>query len=175
MAAQRRGFFQRIGDFFAGIFGRQSPSATGNSQQRTGKSASRIEPCLGQLPTGIPCTAQVELDDKRATACTMCGTPAFVNCHNCNQRIRGGQQRCSTCGTEQFGTCHACGKRLQVGIHSCERCHLADLQKSRQVAAESRSQAAQATPASGGQTRPQAQPTNIPNGVPLTKVEYEDI
>ena len=175
MAAQRRSFFQRIGDFFAGIFGRQSPSPAGNGQQRTGKNASRIEPCLGQLPTGIPCTAQVELDDKRATACTMCGTPAFVNCHNCNHRIRGGQQRCSTCGTEQFGTCHACGKRLQVGIHSCERCHLADLQKSRQVAAESRSQAAQAPPTSGGQSRPQAQPTNIPNGVPLTKVEYEDI
>ena len=175
MAAQRRGFFQRIGDFFAGMFGKQTSTATTNGQQRIGKTNSRMEPCLGQLPTGIPCTAQVELDDKRATACTMCGTPGFVNCLNCNQRIRGGQQRCSTCGSEQFGTCHACGKRLQVGVHACERCHLADLQKSRRDASEVRSQATQTTPVTGVQPLQQSRPANIPNGVPMKQVEYEDI
>lgn len=177
MAAQKRGFFQRIGDFFAGMFGRRNTSPQGTGEQGGRRGPSRMDPCLGQLPTGIPCTAQVELDDKRATACTVCGTPAFKNCINCNQRIRGGQQRCSTCGAEQYGVCHACSKRLDVGIHSCERCHLAELQKSRAAAEAARTQSSQSPSATNGQTPP-APPqssVDIPNGVPMKHVEYEDI
>jgi hypothetical protein len=148
-----------------------------NAPKRSERSFARLEPCLGQLPSGTPCTAQVELDDKRATACTMCGTPALVICQNCNQKLRGGQRRCSTCGSEQYGVCHACGKRLDVGIHSCERCHLADLQRSRASAHESRSATAQHIRSSDTQSqKPESQQTtNIPIGVPLKQVEYDDV
>ena len=173
MAAQKRGFFQRIGDFFAGMFGRRNASPQGSGEQGGRRGSSRMEPCLGQLPTGIPCTAQVELDDKRATACTVCGTPALKNCINCNQRIRGGQQRCSTCGAEQYGVCHACRKRISVGVYECDRCHLAELQL-RNTVAQVRTQPDQAPPTTGAQSQQQSRPANIPNGVPITKVEYED-
>ena len=184
MAAQKRNVIHRIGDWFNDtsdwfnetILRRKKPDAT-PPQKRSERSFSRLEPCLGQLPTGIPCTAQVELDDKRATACTMCGTPALVICQNCNQRLRGGQRRCSTCGAEQYGVCHACGKRLDIGIHSCERCHLAEMQKGRAAAHESRSPTAQQTKSSETQSQKSQphQPTNIPIGVPLKQVEYDDV
>jgi hypothetical protein len=174
MAAQRRGFFQRIGDFFAGIFGRRNESTQTTGVQERRRGPIRMEPCLGQLPTGIPCTAQVELDDKRATACTMCGTPATANCINCNKMIRGGQHRCSTCGAEQFGTCHACGKRLSVGVYECDRCRLAELQQRNSVSSAPRTQPIPANTTTVAQPQLQPRPANIPNGVPIKQVEYED-